>query len=290
MRSSVSKGFFQTIEVKALNNRVALITGAGRRGGIGAAIALTLAQRGAHIVISDICATQTELLAVNNPAWEELQNVAREIETCGGRALALRADVTDADSVQAMVERVRAEFGRLDILVNNAGIAISPGPVVFMPDEAWRKTLDVNATGTFLCCKYALPLMLDGERGGRVINIASIASERPKPNMAAYAASKAAVVALTRSLAQEVAMFNITVNALLPGDVETALKQWGVQLEADAKGLTYDEVYAGQIARIPLGRFAQPQDVAHMVAWLASDNANFITGQAFAVTGGREWT
>ncbi|MDL1895827.1 SDR family oxidoreductase [Anaerolineae bacterium CFX7] len=185
---------------------------------------------------------------------------------------------------------MRAEFGRLDILVNNAGIAISPGPVVFMPDEAWRKTLDVNATGTFLCCKYALPLMLDGERGGRVINIASIASERPKPNMAAYAASKAAVVALTRSLAQEVAMFNITVNALLPGDVETALKQWGVQLEADAKGLTYDEVYAGQIARIPLGRFAQPQDVAHMVAWLVSDKADFITGQAFAVTGGREWT
>lgn len=276
--------------MQELENRVALVTGAGRRDSIGAAIALTLAQRGAHIVISDICATQTELLAVNNPAWEELQNVAREIETCGGRALALRADVTDADSVQAMVERVRAEFGRLDILVNNAGIAISPGPVVFMPDEAWRKTLDVNATGTFLCCKYALPLMLDGERGGRVINIASIASERPKPNMAAYAASKAAVVALTRSLAQEVAMFNITVNALLPGDVETALKQWGVQLEADAKGLTYDEVYAGQIARIPLGRFAQPQDVAHMVAWLASDNADFITGQAFAVTGGREWT
>lgn len=276
--------------MQELENRVALVTGAGRRGGIGATIALTLAQRGAHIVVSDICATQTELLAVNNPAWEELQNVAREIENCGSRALARRADVTDADSVQAMVEQVRAEFGRLDILVNNAGIAISPGPVVFMPDEAWRKTLDVNATGTFLCCKYALPLMLDGERGGRVINIASIASERPKPNMAAYAASKAAVVALTRSLAQEVAMFNITVNALLPGDVETALKQWGVQLEADAKGLTYDEVYAGQIARIPLGRFAQPQDVAHMVAWLVSDKADFITGQAFAVTGGREWT
>ncbi len=273
-----------------LQNRVALITGAGRRESIGAAIALRLAERGADVVVSDICAAQTELAAVNNPAWEELQNVAREIEQRGVRALPLRADVTDADSVQALVEQVRENFGRLDILVNNAGIAISPGPVVFMPDEAWRKTLDVNATGTFLCCKYALPLTLDGERGGRVINIASIASERPKPNLAAYAASKAAVVALTRSLAQEVAPFHITVNALLPGDVETALKQWGVQLEADAKGLTYDEVYQAQIERIPLGRFAQPQDVAHMVAWLASDEASFITGQAFAVTGGREWT
>lgn len=276
--------------IQNLQDRVALITGAGRRGSIGAAIALTLAQSGAHIVVSDICAAQTELLAVNNPAWEELQSVAQEIEQCGVRALPIRVDVTSAESVQAMVEQVRAQFGRLDILVNNAGIAIQPGPVVFMPDDAWRKTLDVNATGTFLCSKYALPLMLDGERGGRVINIASIASERPKPNMSAYAASKAAVVALTRSLAQEVAMFNVTVNAILPGDVETALKQWGVQLEAGAKGLTYDEVYQAQIARIPLGRFAIPQDVANMVAWLASDEASFITGQAFAVTGGREWT
>lgn len=278
------------MDTKGLETRVALITGAGRRESIGAAIAATLAQNGAHIVVSDICAAQTELTALNNPAWDELQNVAQEIEACGVRALPIRADVTDADSVQQMVEQVREQFGRLDILVNNAGIAIQPGPVVFMPDEAWRKTLDINATGTFLCCKYALPLMLDGERGGRVINMSSIASERPKPNMSAYAASKAAVVALTRSLAQEVAMFNITVNALLPGDVETALKQWGVQLEADAKGLTYDEVYAGQIARIPLGRFALPQDVANMVAWLVSDEASFITGQAFAVTGGREWT
>lgn len=273
-----------------LQDWVALITGAGRRGSIGAAIALTLAQSGANIVVSDICATQTELLAVSNPARQELESVAQEVEQCGVRALPLQADVTDANSVQALVEQVREQFGRLDILVNNAGIAINPGPVVFMPDEAWRKTLDINATGTFLCCKYALPLMLDGERGGRVINMSSIAAERPKPNMSAYAASKAAVVALTRSLAQEVAMFNITVNAILPGDVETALKQWGVQLEADTKGLTYDEVYQAQVARIPLGRFALPQDVAEMVAWLASDAASFITGQAFAVTGGREWT
>lgn len=273
-----------------LDERVALITGAGRRESIGAAIALMLAKNGANVVVSDICAAQTELLAVNNPAWQELESVAQEAEACGVRALPVRADVTDADSVQALVEQVREQFGRLDILVNNAGIAISPGPVVFMPDEAWRKTLDINATGTFLCCKYALPLMMDGERGGRVINMSSIASERPKSNMSAYAASKAAVVALTRSLAQEVAMFNITVNAILPGDVDTALKQWGVQLEADTKGLAYDEVYAGQVARIPLGRFAIPQDVASMVAWLASDEASFITGQAFAVTGGREWT
>lgn len=273
-----------------LNEQVALVTGAGRRGGIGAAIALTLAKYGAHIVVADICAPPTDLLAVNNPAWDELTSVAQEIESLGVRALPMRADVSDSESVQALVEQVREHFGRLDILVNNAGIAISPGPVVFMPDEAWRKTLDINATGTFLCCKYALPLMLDAERGGRVINIASIAAEKPKPNVSAYAASKAAVVALTRALAQEVAQFNITVNAVLPGDVDTALKQWGVQLEADTKGVSYDEVFASQVARIPLGRFAVPQDVANLVAWLASDKANYITGQAFNVTGGRELT
>jgi meso-butanediol dehydrogenase/(S,S)-butanediol dehydrogenase/diacetyl reductase len=272
------------------NDRVALVTGAGRRGGIGAAIALTLARGGAHVVVADICAPPTELLAVSNPAWDELEQVAQEIEDAGVRALAARADVSDAESVQALVGQVVAQFGRLDILVNNAGIAISPGPVVFMPDEAWRRTLDINATGTFLCCKYALPPMLDAERGGRIINIASIAAEKPKPNVAAYAASKAAVVALTRSLAQEVAAFGITVNAILPGDVDTALKQWGVQLEADTRGIPYDEVLAAQVARIPLGRFAHPQDVAELAFWLASDAANYITGQTFNVTGGRELT
>lgn len=273
-----------------LKDRVALVTGAGRRGGIGAALALTLAQHGAHIVVADICAPPTELVSVANPAWDDLINVAREIETHGVRALPLQADVSDPESVQAMVSQVSKSFGRLDILVNNAGIAISPGPVVFMPDEAWRKTLDVNATGTFLCCKYALPMMLDAGRGGRVINIASIAAEKPKPNLSAYAASKAAVVALTRSLAQEVAAFHITVNAILPGDVDTALKQWGVQLEADTRGVPYDEVFASQVARIPLGRFALPQDVANLALWLASEEANYITGQAFNVTGGRELT
>lgn len=273
-----------------LHDRVALVTGAGRRGGIGAAIALTFAKHGAHIALADICAPPTELLAVGNPAWDELVSVAQEIEALGVRVACVRVDVSDAESVQAMVQLVRDTFDRLDILVNNAGIAISPGPVVFMPDEAWRKTLDINATGTFLCSKYALPLMLDAERGGRVINIASIAAEKPKPNVSAYAASKAAVVALTRSLAQEVAAYNITVNAVLPGDVDTALKQWGVQLEADTMGVPYDEVFARQVARIPLGRFAVPQDVANLALWLASDDANYITGQAFNVTGGRELT
>ncbi len=273
-----------------LKDRVALVTGAGRRDGIGAAIARRLARAGAHIVVADICAPPTELLTAASGAWEELVALAREIEALGGRALPVRVDVTDSASVQAMAAQTQEAFGRLDILVNNAGAAIAPNPIVFMEEEAWRRTLEINATGTFLVCKYALPLMIDGERGGRVVNMASIAAERPKPFNAAYAASKAAVIALTRALAQEVAQFGITVNAVLPGDIDTGMKRWGMELEATSMEKTFEEVMSAIVARIPLKRFGTPDDVADLVAFLVSDAASFITAQAINLTGGREVT
>jgi len=276
--------------MQSLTGKVALITGAGRTGGIGAAVARRLAQDGADIVVADLCAPPTELPHAGSGRWEELAALAGDVQALGVRSLPLRVDVSNAESVQAMVAQVRETLSRLDILVNNAGVAVGPAPVLGMADEAWRRTLEINATGTFLCCKYALPLMLEGNRGGRVVNMASIAAERPKPFVSAYAASKAAIVALTRSLAQEVAGFGITVNAVLPGDVETAMKQWGLQLEAQVMGRTYDDVVAAAVARIPLGRLATPEDVAQLVAYLASDGAAFITGQAYNVTGGRELT
>ena len=273
-----------------LTNKVAIVTGAGRRGGIGAEVARRLAQDGAHVVVGDICAPPTDLPHAGSGQWEELTAIAEEIESLGVRCLPVRVDVTDAGLVQAMVDQTREAFGRLDILVNNAGAAIGPAPVVQMAEEAWRRTLEINATGTFLCCQHALPLMIEGDQGGRIINMSSLAAERPKPYVSAYAASKAAVVALTRSLAQEVAEYGITVNAILPGDVDTALKQWGLQLEAAVTGQPYDDVVAAALARIPLRRLAAPQDVAHLVAFLASDEASFITGQAYNITGGRELT
>jgi NAD(P)-dependent dehydrogenase (short-subunit alcohol dehydrogenase family) len=273
-----------------LQDRVAIVTGAGREGGIGAAVARRLARDGAHVIVGDICAPPSELPHAGSGQWEELIAVAADIETLGVRALPLRLDVTNAASIQDMLAETKRTFDRLDILVNNAGAAIGPQPVIHMAEEAWRRTLEINATGTFLCTKFALPLIIEGGRGGRIINMASIAAFKPRPYTSAYAASKAAVVALTRALAQEVAEFGITVNAILPGDVDTVMKQWGLQLEALVTQKPYDEVMAEAVAKVPLGRFATPQDVAHLVAFLASDEACFITGQAYNLTGGRELT
>jgi meso-butanediol dehydrogenase/(S,S)-butanediol dehydrogenase/diacetyl reductase len=273
-----------------LANKVAIVTGAGRQSGIGAAVARRLAQDGAHVVVGDICAPPTHLPHAGSGQWEELQAIADDLQARGVQSLPVRVDVAEAASVQALVEQTQDAFGRLDILVNNAGAAIGPAPVLEMAEEAWRRTLEINATGTFLCCKLALPLMIAGEQGGRVINISSLAAVKPKPYVSAYAAAKAAIVALTRSLAQEVAQFGITVNAVLPGDVDTALKQWGLQLEAAANQQSYDKVLAAAIAKVPLGRFAVPKDVADLVAFLASGEASFITGQAYNLSGGRELT
>jgi NAD(P)-dependent dehydrogenase (short-subunit alcohol dehydrogenase family) len=276
--------------MRDLKGKVAIVTGAGRQGGIGAAVALRLAQDGVHVVIGDICVPPTDLPHAGSGEWEELAALAGKIKSVGVQSLPVRVDVTDAASIQAMIAQTRETFGRLDILVNNAGTAIGPAPVLHMAEEAWRRTLEINATGPFLCSKFALPLMIEGGQGGRIVNMASIAAEKPRPYVSAYAASKAAVVALTRSLAQEVAEFGITVNAVLPGDVDTAMKRWGLQLESVVTSQPFDDVVTAAVARIPLGRLATPKDVAQLVAFLASDEASFITGQAYNITGGRELT
>ena len=273
-----------------LQGKVALVTGAGRQNGIGAAIAGRLAQGGAHVVVTDICAAPTDLPHGGNAAWEELTAVASHLTTYGVQSLPMRVDVTKKVDLETAVTQIKEQFCRLDILVNNAGVIIGPAPILHMAEEAWRKTFEVNATGVFLSCQAALPLILAGERGGRIINISSIAAVRPRPYMAAYAGSKAAVIALTQSLAQEVGEFGVTVNAILPGDVDTSMKQWGMMLESVVMGQEKEEVVANLTSRIPVGRLGTPADVAQLAAFLASDEAAFVTGQAYNLTGGRELT
>lgn len=272
-----------------LTGKVALVTGAGRRGGIGAAVSIRLAQEGAHVVVCDLC--ESPMSGVASPGggqWAELLALADEIAALGVRALPLRADVTASSEVEAAVAETMKTLGRLDILVNNAGVALGPAPIVQMQEAAWRRTLEINTTGVFLCCKAAIPALIQSSKSGRIINMSSLAALRPKPYLSAYAASKAAVVALTQSLAQEVAPYGITVNAILPGDIDTAFKQWGLQIEAMVRGRPYDQVYAEAVAQIPVGRMGLPEDVASLVAYLASPEASFITGQAYPLTGGRE--
>lgn len=274
--------------MQQLRDKVALITGAGRQNGIGAAIARYLAQAGTHVAVSDLCAAPTELPHGGNAAWDELVAVSESVAALGVESMPIRADVTKRADMDAAISAIRETFGRLDILVNNAGVIIGPAPVLHMAEDAWRKTLEVNVTGVFVGCQAALPLMLEGGRGGRIINMASIAAVRPRPFMSAYAASKAAVIALTRSLAQEVGEAGITVNAVLPGDIDTSMKQWGMMLESMVMGMEQEEVVANLTNRIPAGRLGLPDDVAKLVGFLASDEAEFITGQAYNLTGGRE--
>lgn len=273
-----------------LNGKVAIVTGAGRKNGIGAAIARRLAENGADIVVSDICAAPTDLPHGGNAAWEELREIATEIASLGVSAVPVRSDVTSSEDVATMMTATKEQFGRLDILVNNAGVIIGPAPIRYMAEEAWRRMLEINATGVFLCCQHALPLMIEGDRGGRIINMSSIAAVRPRIFMSAYAASKAAVIAMTRSLAQEIGEFGITANAILPGDIDTGMKQWGMQLESMVTGQTYDNVVGDLESKIPAGRLGEPDDVADLVAFLVSEEAAFITGQALNLTGGRELT
>jgi 3-oxoacyl-[acyl-carrier protein] reductase len=242
-----------------LSNKIAIVTGSGR--GIGQAIALKLAEVGATVVVNDI--GDAELL----------EAVAREIRAMGRQSLPILADVSSSSDVARLVAEAIAAYGKIDILVNNAGIARDQ-LVLRMSEEDWDKVLDVDLKSVFLCTKAVLRHMVK-QRWGRIISMASIVGIVGNKGQANYASAKAGIIGFTRTVAKEVASHSITVNAIAPGFIDTEMTQ---RLKEDWKQ---------EIKRlIPLGYFGSPRDVAEAVAFLASEEARYITGQVLGVDGG----
>lgn len=242
--------------------RTVLVTGASR--GIGKAIAVGMAKRGYDVAINDI-----------DRQKDTLSQVAREIEALGRRAFTVFADVSSKENVGRMAEEVHAAFGYLDAVVNNAGILIS-GDVEGLKEEYWDSVMDVNAKGTFLVIQSLLPMM-KARKYGRIVNIASIGGKHGAPEQAHYSASKAAVMGFTRVLAQEVGVDGITANCVCPGIILTDMGR--VNLDDPAVRKSWHEKTA-------MRRIGDPEDVVGAVAFLASDDAAFITGQSLNVDGG----
>jgi 3-oxoacyl-[acyl-carrier protein] reductase len=239
----------------ALAGKVALVTGAAQ--GIGLAIARTLAGYGASVVLADVDA-------------DKAQEAAKSVT---GHALGLAMNVARGDEVAAGIARVMSECGRLDVLVNNAGIT-RDGLLIRMKEEDWDRVIEVNLKGTFHCTKAALGVMIK-QRSGRIISIASIVGVMGNSGQANYAASKAAILGFTKSVAREYANRGVTANAVAPGFIKTAMT-----------GQLSEDVQARMREQIPLGRLGTPEDVAEAVAFLASDAAAYVSGQVIHVNGG----
>ncbi len=244
-----------------LTGQTALVTGAAT--GIGEAIARRLARAGAHVGVGDIDEGGARAVA---------ESIGAE---CDGRAVAVEIDITLAESVRGATTRLLARCGRIDILVNNAGIAGRAAPLWEQTDEDWRRIIDVNMTGVFHCCRAVISHMRE-RRYGRIVNIASIAGKEGNPNMTGYSATKAAVIAFTKSLAKEVATEGICVNAVSPAVVRTRILDQLTDAQVDY-----------MLERIPMRRTGAPEEIAAVVHFLASPDCSFVTGQCYDASGGR---
>ena len=268
-----------------LDGKVAIVTGAGGKTGIGRGIATRLAAEGATIAVCD-------LNNIGTADWAGLSAVVDEINNGGGKAIGLTGNVSDSDDVASIVEGAISEFRRVDILVNNAGAPAGPDRVnvVDLPEEIWDLVLGVNLKGTFLMSQAISRHMIHRGGGGKIINMSSVSGKVGNAKFAAYCSSKFGVIGFTQSLAREMAEYKVNVNAICPSLVETQ-RVFGMAsaLKPDEETSTEewrDEMVAQTNANNPLGRIAQPKDVADVAAFLASSQADYLTGLAINVAGG----
>jgi len=272
-----------------LKGRVAVITGAGRELGMGQAIARRFATEGVSVVVSDIGRKFEEVPDYELGTVDYLQSLVEDIRSNGGNAIAVRADVTKSDEVKLMIETAISEFKQVDILVNNAGASPGAALVADMEEWAWDITTDVIAKGAYLCCKHAIPHIIAGGRGGRIINISSISGKTGFPYIAAYNVAKAGVILLTQTLARELGAEGITVNAICPGNIETLMGREEIRKIAQTRGISEEQARQGMIAETALDRLGTAEDISNAVTFLASDQASYITGQSINVCGGIEF-
>lgn len=273
-----------------LRGKVAIVTGSARPKGLGEAMVKRLAQEGCKVVVSDLGAARgKEMPADAIGSTVEIDAMVSQIRAEGGEAMGVACDVLEEAQVQALVATTVRHYGRLDIMVNNAGIGYLMKPTIEMTQADWDAVLGVNLRGAFFGIKYAALQMIAQKRGGRIINIGSQASKSGFPFAAAYVASKHGMVGLTRSAAIELGPQGITVNTICPNHVTTGLGAWQNQFFSAATGRTQEKYLADMRARIPMGRPGLQEDIAKACAFLASDQANYITGESMNVSGGEEY-
>ena len=277
-----------------LSGKVAIVTGAGGRHGIGRAIALRLAEEGADVVVTDVQRSLDHMRPADRQAgWRGLPSVVEEIEALGRQGLGLYSDVSDSAQVTDMVGRTLERFGHIDILVNNAGS--QPGPdrvlVVELEESAFDEVMRVNVRGTYLCSKAVAQHMIGRGGGGKIIVISSGAGKRGRARFAAYCASKFALIGFTQSLAQELGEHKINVNAICPGLVDTERTDF-IAAALAPEGQSAEEHRVLMIRErseaIPLGRVAEGEDIARTAAFLASSESDYLTGLSISVAGGSE--
>lgn len=269
-----------------LKDKNALITGAGKPTGIGFAIARELAVSGANVIIADLGKGTIGDTAMQAGQLSQMQELALQLQKeYSVKAYALPCDVTDTQSVDEFAHKVAELFDCVHILCNNAGAAFGvPGALHTYNEEAWLKTIDVNLHGTFRMSKVIVPLM---KKGGSIINTASRAGKFPAMFNGAYSVAKAGVIMFSKVMAKELASAGIRVNAVCPGQINTDLERWRFELEAKVFNTTPQEREKVMCQSIPLNRIGTPEEVAKLVAFLASDVSSYITGQAINVCGGQ---